>query len=80
MNKNSNNKKTIRRNKIIRGKRHKYTQKNGIKYGIKYGIKNGIKYETKYGGTKPNVCDELPDLKKSLDIFKYAIQLPKITK
>jgi hypothetical protein len=55
-----NKKKTIRRKKIINGKRHKCTQK--------------------YGGTKPNVCNELPDLKKSLDIFKYAIQLPKITK
>ena len=34
------------------------------------------------GGTKPNVCDELPDLKQNniFDIFKYAIQLPKITK
>jgi hypothetical protein len=67
-NNNNKNKKTIRRKKLIRGKRHKCTQKNGIKH------------ETKYGGTKPNVCNELPELKNSLDIFKYAIQLPKITK
>jgi hypothetical protein len=68
MNKNSNNKKTIRRKKSCKKRGNKCTQKHGTKY------------ETKYGGTKPNVCDELPDLKKSLDIFKYAIQLPKITK
>ena len=59
-----NKKKTIRRKKLIKGKRHKCTQKNGIKYG----------------GTKPNVCNELPELKNTLNIFKYAIQLPKITK
>jgi hypothetical protein len=68
---NNKNKKTIRRKKLIRGKRHKCTQKYH---------KNETKYGTKYGGAKPNVCDELPGLKNSLDIFKYAIQLPKITK
>ena len=69
MNKNNNkNKKTIRRKKSCKKRGNKYTQKHGIKN------------ETKYGGAKPNVCDELPGLKNSLDIFKYAIQLPKITK
>ena len=76
----NNKKKTIRRKKLIKGKRHKCTQKNGIKHGAKYGIKHGAKYGAKYGGTKPNVCNELPELKNTLDIFKYAIQLPKITK
>jgi hypothetical protein len=69
MNKNTtnnknNNKKTIRRKKSCKKRGNKCTQK----------------CDTKYGGTKPNVCNELSDLKNSLDIFKYAIQLPKITK
>ena len=40
-----------------------------------------VKKIDQIGGTKQTVCDELPELKQNniLDIFKYAIQLPKIT-
>jgi hypothetical protein len=67
-NKNNKNKlksKTLR-HQNIKQKGHNYTQK----------IVNQL------GGTKTDVCEELPELKRFdiFNIFKYAIQLPKITK
>jgi hypothetical protein len=71
MNKNSKNsknsksrRKTLRHTNITQ-KRRNYTQKNN-----------------QIGGTKQSVCEELPELKQNniLNIFKYDIQLPKITK
>ena len=75
MNKNKNKNKTKRKtlkhtNSIINSnnnkkKRRNYTQKH-----------------SQIGGTKKTVCEELPDLKQNniFSIFKYDIQLPKITK
>ena len=66
-NKNNKNKlkaKTLR-HQNIKQKGHNYTQKN-----------------SQIGGAKTDVCEELPELKRFdiFNIFKYAIQLPKITK
>ena len=63
-NKNKLKGKTLR-HQNIKQKGHNYTQKN-----------------SQIGGTKTDVCEELPELKRFdiFNIFKYAIQLPKITK
>jgi hypothetical protein len=63
-NKNKLKGKTLRHTNI-KHKGHNYTQKN-----------------SQIGGTKTDVCEELPELKRFdiFNIFKYAIQLPKITK
>ena len=67
-NKNRNSRKMTLKQKMNQ-KRRNYTRKM-------------VKRTDQTGGTKLNVCDELPDLKQNniFDIFKYAIQLPKITK
>jgi hypothetical protein len=68
-NKNNKNKNKLKgktlRHQNIKKKGHNYTQKN-----------------SQIGGTKTDVCEELPELKRFdiFNIFKYAIQLPKITK
>ena len=67
-NKNRSKRKTLKHtNSIINSKkkRRNYTQKH-----------------SQIGGTKKTVCEELPDLKQNniFSIFKYDIQLPKITK
>jgi hypothetical protein len=65
INKHNKNRWKTLRHQNIKQKRHNYTQKN-----------------TQIGGTKRDVCEELPELKRFdiFYIFKYAIQLPKITK
>ena len=67
-NKNRNSRKMTLKQKMNQ-KRRNYTRKM-------------MKRIDQSGGTKQNVCDELPDLKQNniFNIFKYAIQLPKITK
>lgn len=67
INKNSKNKsrrKTLKYTNMKR-KRRNYTQKN-----------------IQIGGTKQDVCQELAELKQNniFSIFKYNIQLPKITR
>ena len=66
-NKNRSKRKTLKHtnNFINKKKRRNYTQKH-----------------SQIGGTKKTVCEELPDLKQNniFSIFKYDIQLPKITK
>jgi hypothetical protein len=44
--------------------------------------RNYTQKHSQIGGTKKTVCEELPDLKQNniFSIFKYDIQLPKITK
>lgn len=67
-NKKRNKRKTLKHTNSItnsKKKRHNYTQK-----------------QSQTGGTKKTVCEELPGLKQNniFSIFKYDIQLPKITK
>jgi hypothetical protein len=69
-NKNRSKRKTLKNINSINSinnkkKRRNYTQKH-----------------SQIGGTKKTVCEELPDLKQNniFSIFKYDIQLPKITK
>jgi hypothetical protein len=66
INKHNKNRWKTLRHQNIKQKRHNYTQK----------IVNQL------GGTTDTVCEELPELKRFdiFNIFKYAIQLPKITK
>ena len=58
---------------------------NSIMNSIMNSKKKRRNYTQKHsqiGGTKKTVCEELPDLKQNniFSIFKYDIQLPKITK
>ena len=48
---------------------------------MKYQRKNTQKIIDQLGGTKADVCDEMVDLKRfgTLDIFNYALQIPKIS-
>ena len=66
-NKNRSKRKTLKHTNNLNNKkkRRNYTQKH-----------------SQIGGTKKTVCEELPDLKQNniFSIFKYDIQLPKITK
>ncbi len=69
-NKNRSKRKTLKHINSINSinnkkKRRNYTQKH-----------------SQIGGIKKTVCEELPDLKQNniFSIFKYDIQLPKITK
>lgn len=64
------NRRTIKHNNLMRQKKNNYTKKM---------TRNNRK---QIGGTKKIICEELAELKRfnTLDIFSYAIQLPKITK
>jgi hypothetical protein len=57
-------------------------RKNNSKKTMKSKKKNNTqKIINQFGGTKADVCDEMVDLKRfgTLDIFNYALQIPKIS-
>ena len=72
--------KTNKSNKTNNSKR-----KNNAKKTMKYQSNNSKNTKQKIisqlGGTKTDVCEEMADLKRfgTLDIFNYALQIPKLS-
>ena len=67
-------------------KTNKYNKYNNSKKTMKYNSKNSNtntnrKIINQLGGTADTVCEEMADLKRfgTLDIFNYALQIPKIS-
>ena len=60
-------------------------RKNNSKKTMKYQSNNRKntkqKIITQLGGTKTDVCEEMAELKRfgTLDIFNYALQIPKLS-
>ena len=64
-----------------KSKKTNKSNKSNSKKTMKYKRKNTQKIINQLGGTKADVCDEIVDLKRfgTLDIFNYALQIPKIS-
>ena len=79
---NMNNNIKIKRGIKMRINRRTIRQKNMKTKRNNYTQKMARNNKAQLGGTKKNICEELTELKRfnTLDIFSYAIQLPKITK
>jgi len=72
-------------NKYNKYNKYNTNKKNNSKKTMKYHSKNtnntNEKIINQLGGTKTDVCEEMVELKRfgTLDIFNYALQIPKLS-
>ena len=72
--------KTNKSNKSNNSKRENNSKKT-MKYESNNRRNTKQKIISQLGGTKTDVCEEMADLKRfgTLDIFNYALQIPKLS-
>ena len=75
--------KTNKSNKTNNSKRKNNSKRTMKKYQRNNTKRNNSKQKiiSQLGGTKTDVCEEMAELKRfgTLDIFNYALQIPKLS-